>query len=1667
MNKQKAIKMVGILIGIVIVVLFAKKVLAQTIMEQSLPQDNGTKLAASPIDWEILADRHYNDNYKTVKGLVEGSWATQVGVDHSGRQVIVFNKGAPTIGIPEDHFQGFDINGIEGNVFIHADNSDGIFKGFLIHPAYATATIRVSFSAVAHLPYVFCRQHHQTLTDPVNYNVYAEYASNGTDMGRQNEIIASYILTHEKGFYSDAGIDYGVSGDEVQRAVWADGTLSDVYPGDGPTSLNSEASNFNDYRVRLATKSGSSGGNVITANSTTPTIDYKNNSYIIGPFNLDFVEYTSIVGGRNNIQFAGIEEIKLFSQNTPGQYIEIKDFSVTDSNGNGTSITRGNNFYVKIPVGAKNVNGELVTKLGSIDVKYKNMDIWGNWYRARCQSTGHQEILIVKKAETWYSHTTLTARFNVELNADLALRKFISGVNSQAVTNRVPVATVTNGKVSYNHTKTPIEVENGDIVTYTFRLYNEGNTDAYVKQIVDNLPAGLEFSTTYQTNDGKTNSQYGWSKSSDGRIYSNYSQNTLLGKLEGTNLKYTDVKLALRVNVTESNLKNTIQNTAEISQIASSSGGPVEDQDSTPNNNKAGEDDIDYEYVKLKEGDLALRKFITSVNSTTIADRVPTPNINGTNVTYTQKKTPIEVKTGDIVTYTLRIYNEGTLGAYAKQIVENIPSGMTFDSNNSTNKTYGWYKGSDGRYYTNYLSKEYSTGNLIPALSGKNLSYKEVKIALTVTEPNMSTRQLINTAEISNDSNKNGLPMNDKDSVPNNNRAGEDDIDTETLKLKELTIAGKVWIDGAEGKGSAYNGKIDTNESGKANVKVTLYYKGTRTKVQNTQITKSDGLYKFENVDKTQKYYIEFEYNGQKYTPTIYRAGEESGNSYVYNATQFRMNSKANEDTSVRTNFNKKFSTIVQGKAQGGGKDIALTYTKDTAKHTSTLTDNDTNPDFMIQARTDIVPAGKTVPEGNYFPYGGNTEGSYWQGGSTDYLQYYNLGLIERAQTDLQVQKYFNKADVSINGYSHTYTSATLDALEKIGQTGEPGLDAVQRYTVTYLNRTYLQYYYRSDYQYQNSGQQELQIDITYKIRVKNASSKPTKVLELVDYVDNSYQIVSSNLEGGGSVNWTTNNSYGTKHNYNGYTSYYTTGLSNVTINSGEVKTINMTVRVKKGANNLLQIEDKNNIVEVNAYSTIDGLIDVNSEPGTTVPGNTSTYEDDTGSAPVISFTPFAEERSGTGVVWDDTVTTNNVFGDGYRSNAEDSKGVNGVQVKLIEIRADGSERNAVIPLNPTQYQKTTAGQGNYSFSGFIPGKYRVEFTYGGTGNTAYNAQEYKSTKFNNTTAVRYSDARDYVTQRKTLDTTWQQIKNSKTDDLKNSINTGTINMTAFTNQMVVNLNDNGTNVKNVDFGIEKRPETKIELTKTINKIKITLSNGTVLMERGGDSLPVVPQYFMDEELMQGATVEIEYKFTIINQSEKDYAVTTQDVGPYYTAVTAGWTPITTQVNHIIDYVDSELVFDIDGNQWDVSNDPNTLKNNGLIDSNVKNAINNLKNNQELNTILISKNGAIPALKPGETAELSLKLAKVISVQEDEMRYLNVGEIIQYTNQVGRRDNQSTPGNYNPQTEQNQTEKDTGRANSFSIRVPEGQTRYYYLLGIGIAVILTTGIILIKKKILK
>ena len=89
---------------------------------------------------------------------------------------------------------------------------------------------------------------------------------------------------------------------------------------------------------------------------------------------------------------------------------------------------------------------------------------------------------------------------------DLALRKFITSVNDEAVTTRIPQPTLDeNGEIKYEHDKTPLLVANSDLVTYTIRVYNEGTVLGYATEIADDIPDGVIFLPT-----NETNVQYGW-----------------------------------------------------------------------------------------------------------------------------------------------------------------------------------------------------------------------------------------------------------------------------------------------------------------------------------------------------------------------------------------------------------------------------------------------------------------------------------------------------------------------------------------------------------------------------------------------------------------------------------------------------------------------------------------------------------------------------------------------------------------------------------------------------------------------------------------------------------------------------------------------------------------------------------------------------------------------------------------------------------------------------------------------------------------------------------------------------------------------------------------------------------------------------------------------------
>ncbi len=434
---------------------------------------------------------------------------------------------------------------------------------------------------------------------------------------------------------------------------------------------------------------------------------------------------------------------------------------------------------------------------------------------------------------------------------DLSLRKFITGRNDTTLTNREPQVDVTHladgseTTAIYNHPKDPIEMQRGDIIIYTIRVYNEGSKDGYANEITDYLPEELEFLP-----DHEINQEYEWQVSSDGRIVTTdylskaketSSRQNLLHAFNGTTLDYEDVQIACRIKDT-AEVGKILTNLAEITESKDSDGNDVVDRDSETDNVEVPtdedlpnykddesdqdyvpgqEDDDDFEKVKVVYFDLALRKFITAVDDTEITNRIPQLSMGEDgNIDYNHTKDPVEVENGNIVTYTLRIYNEGMMAGYASRVKDDVPDGLEFLPDNEINQEYRWVLSEDGTSIeTDYLSKEQEQtegANLIKAfdpelgITDTNPDYRDLKIAFRVTEPNTSDRILVNTAEISDDRDENNDPVDDIDSTPDNNNEWneEDDLDKEFVKVKYFDLALKKWVSRA----------IVTNQDGSQNI---------------------------------------------------------------------------------------------------------------------------------------------------------------------------------------------------------------------------------------------------------------------------------------------------------------------------------------------------------------------------------------------------------------------------------------------------------------------------------------------------------------------------------------------------------------------------------------------------------------------------------------------------------------------------------------------------------------------------------------------------------------------------------------------------------------------------------------------------------------------------------
>ena len=314
----------------------------------------------------------------------------------------------------------------------------------------------------------------------------------------------------------------------------------------------------------------------------------------------------------------------------------------------------------------------------------------------------------------------------------------------------------------------------------------------YASKVKDDVPDGLEFLP-----DNEINKEYRWVLSEDGKSIETDYLSKEQEQTEGSNLikafdpelgitdtnpDYRDLKIAFRV--TEPNTSDRILvNTAEISDDRDENNDPVDDIDSTPDNNNEWneEDDLDKEFVKVKYFDLALKKWVSRA---IVTNQDGSQNIIETGHTGDEDPEPpakVDLGRQDINNVTvkfefqIKITNEGEIAGYAKEITDYIPEGLRFVQEDNPD----WYTREPLNGRERVATKLLENTLLQPGESAT------VEITLTWINDKNNLNLKVNVAEISEDYNESNTP--DIDSTPNNQVEGEDDQDDAPVILSLQT----------------------------------------------------------------------------------------------------------------------------------------------------------------------------------------------------------------------------------------------------------------------------------------------------------------------------------------------------------------------------------------------------------------------------------------------------------------------------------------------------------------------------------------------------------------------------------------------------------------------------------------------------------------------------------------------------------------------------------------------------------------------------------------------------------------------------------------------------------------------------------------------------------------
>ena len=689
--------------------------------------------------------------------------------------------------------------------------------------------------------------------------------------------------------------------------------------------------------------------------------------------------------------------------------------------------------------------------------------------------------------------------------------------------------------------------------------------------------------------------------------------------------------------------------------------------------------------------------------------------------------------------------------------------------------------------------------------------------------------------------------------------------------------------------------------------------------------------------------------------------------------------------------------------------------------------------------------------------------------------------------------------------------------------------------------------------------EQELEVYVTYSIILKNQSKQPGTVEKFEYYYDDKY--ISPTIEEMDDYDYAIDEA-------NKKITFTHKGNSTLNEDNEYRKEIEVTFKVNKDSNGYVLKGDFSNAGEIIEYSTPNGgFIDDDSAPGNAV------ITTDNGQKKITHYEDDSDQAKGLEIsVKEDKTRTiaGTVFEDANKNGSnDDNTPVNDVIVQLIELKSikgsyyeyiwqqtrSGSNKVKTTSRNGytgTEYTSDASGDETYQFKEFIPGNYIIRFIYG-DGSTyditpnvkKYNGQDYKSTidnsykeewynqaNYNGKSVARDNEARrlEVMAYSTTINKEKGEAIDNKMEDMLNATW-----MCAETSKVNVAVEGDNTSYANMNFGLALRPQTKLTLEKHITGLKIT--------PQGTGVQPIVDAKIVDgniqgittglaridstrgnrgfwkvetdiEELAQGATVELEYTYTIKNESDEDYLSATlineyknlnseeyakhlSDIvdknqgnlknkvkgktntygtylGEYYYTGTKGSTDseVLSTVNVIEDNLNNnlKLVEETDMKFEKVNNE--------AIEKTVYDDAGNEKS-EKIETVIRNKKATETLAKDAVDSTRTAKLTTTLSSASKEISYPTyIGEIVEYTNAAGRKDMEATPGNLSyvhskdtSKTMEDSNEHDEFWGETLIVSKPTGENKQapmqIVIITISTIAVIGVGIILVKKYVLK